>query len=94
MHSSQGHCKDAQRPAVKETSSSLFYPRRGHLRRYLQLPSNEPWAHWSFNHYNASQIPGNDCVAGARNDKYDYFTGNSTSPTGRPPSIATGGGQT
>jgi hypothetical protein len=47
-----------------------------------QLPSNDPWAHWSAKHYNASLIPGNDCVLGIRNDKYDYFTGNSSSTTG------------
>jgi hypothetical protein len=49
---------------------------------YPQLPTNEPWAHWAASHYNASLAPGNDCVLGARNDKYDYFTGNSTSTTG------------
>ncbi len=47
-----------------------------------QLPSNDPWAHWSAKHYNASLMPGNDCVLGVRNERYDYFTGNSSSSTG------------
>jgi hypothetical protein len=49
----------------------------------LQLPSNDPYyAHWAANHYNTSLLPGNDCVLGLRNDKYDYFTGNSSSVAG------------
>jgi hypothetical protein len=48
----------------------------------LQLPSNEPFAHWSARQYNASLQPGNDCAMAVRNDKYDYFTGNSSSIEG------------
>jgi hypothetical protein len=51
--------------------------------RCLQLPSNDPmYAHWCAKNYNASLIPGNDCVMGALNERYDYFLGNSSSTEG------------
>ena len=46
----------------------------------LQMPSNDPaYAHWSYKHYNASLVPGNDCAMGYKDEGYDHFLGNSSS---------------
>jgi hypothetical protein len=74
---------------VEQQAGRLTPPRPASC--HPQLPTNEPWAHWAASHYNASLVPGNDCVLGMGNDKYDYFTGNSTSTTGGPGTDAASG---
>ena len=45
----------------------------------MQVPSNSPYAHWSWSAINASLVAARSCGAAVAVEAYDHWLGNSSS---------------